>query len=53
MSIKKKDVGMRIRVARKLNNYTQESLAELVDTDRKTISRIERGKTLPEMKSMA
>ena len=43
----KENLGKNIRAYRKLNNITQEKLAELVDIEINSISYIERGKTFP------
>ena len=43
----KENLGKNIKLYRKLNNITQEKLAELVDIEINSISYIERGKTFP------
>ena len=40
-------IGMRVRLARKAQNLTQEELATRIDKTVETVSNIERGKTLP------
>lgn len=43
------EMGNKIREARERNKLTQNDLAELVGVDAKTISRYERGITLPDL----
>lgn len=40
-------IGMRVRLARKAQNLTQEELATRIDKTVETVSNVERGKTLP------
>lgn len=40
-------IGMRVRLARKAQNLTQDELAIRIDKTIETVSNIERGKTLP------
>lgn len=47
MTYHKEDLGERIQRKRKSLNYTQEQLAEMVNTSKNTISNIERGKNSP------
>lgn len=47
MVYNKEDFGERIKRRRHLKNYTQEQLAELINTSKNTISNIERGETSP------
>lgn len=47
MTYNKEDIGERIQRKRKSLNYTQEKLAEMVNTSKNTISNIERGENPP------
>ena len=47
MVYKKEDIGERIQRKRHSKNYTQEKLAEMINTSKNTISNIERGETAP------
>ncbi len=47
-----KRIGERICRARKLRSYTQEELAFMSDIDRTYITRIERGKVNPSLRTL-
>lgn len=47
MTYNKEDIGERIQRKRHSLNYTQEELAEMVNTSKNTISNIERGENPP------
>jgi len=43
----KKEIGSRVAIARKAAGLTQEALAEVLDVNLVTVSRLERGNSLP------
>lgn len=47
MTYNKEDIGERIQRKRHSQNFTQEQLAEMVNTSKNTISNIERGENPP------
>lgn len=49
----KKLVGKRIQNYRKLRNYTQEQLAELIDIDTISLSKIETGRNYPTAENLS
>ena len=48
----KQTIGIQVRTARNGRGLTQEELAEQIDMTTETVSNIERGCTLPEMKTL-
>ena len=46
------NIGLKIKIFRKMNGLTQEKLAEMVHCNYKTICNIENGKTIPKLKQI-
>lgn len=46
------NIGLKIKIFRKINGLTQEELAEMVHCNYKTICNIENGKTIPKLKQI-
>jgi len=52
MSNTPKEIGLRIRIARKERNFSQEDLAKLVDLSRASIVNIEKGRQSPPIQTL-
>ena len=48
----KKEIGLRIKSFRNNNNYTQEQFSELIGLDQGNLSKIENGRTFPDIRTI-